>query len=181
MEGATVSLYDVNGKVLYTSIAGGTQHTINMSKSMRKPIKIVFDASPLLVNKTGVAYYTERLIMNIAQKYPDDVELVGYYFNFLGRRSSAHFPSAPNIRFHGVYFWPSKVLYQLRRWNIEIPVEFLSHTKADFILFTNFPGWTRYWRTISRLLNSDTVITKFERRICLGTKRVRSLRFFAAT
>jgi len=118
-----------------------------MSKSMRKPIKIVFDASPLLVNKTGVAYYIERLVSQIAQKYPQDVELIGYYFNFLGKRSSAHFPLAPNIRYHGIYFLPSKVLYQLRRWNIELPVEFLSHTKADFILFPNFLGWPSLFRT----------------------------------
>lgn len=118
-----------------------------MSKSMRKPIKIVFDASPLLVNKTGVAYYIERLVLQLAQKYPQDIELVGYYFNFLGKRSSAHFPSAPNIRYHGVYFLPSKVLYQLRRWNIEVPVEFLSHTKADFILFPNFLGWPSLFKT----------------------------------
>lgn len=122
---------------------------------MTKKIKIVFDASPMLVNKTGVAYYTERLISTLAQTYPD-VELVGFYYNFLGRRSSAHFPTAPNISYNSVTFIPSKVVYQLRRWNIEIPVEILSHTKADFILYTNFLGYPSLFRTPSAPVVHDT-------------------------
>lgn len=114
-----------------------------------KKIRIVFDASPLLANKTGIAYYIERLVVSLAKQYPDDVELIGFYYNFLGRRSSSHFPTAPNLRYHGVYFIPSKIIYQLRRWNIEIPVEFLTHTRADFILFTNFLGYPKLMRTPS--------------------------------
>lgn len=119
-----------------------------MSKS-RKKIRIVFDASPLLTNKTGIAYYIERLATSIAKQYPDEVELVGFYYNFLGKRSSSHFPTAPNLRYHGVYFIPSKVIYQLRRWNIEIPVEVLTRTRADFILYTNFLGYPSLKRTPS--------------------------------
>ena len=119
-----------------------------MSKS-RKKIRIVFDASPLLANKTGVAYYIERLAVSIAKQYPDQVELIGFYYNFLGKRSSSHFPTTPNLRYHGVYFIPSKVIYQLRRWNIEIPVEAITHTRADFILYTNFLGYPSLKRTPS--------------------------------
>lgn len=119
-----------------------------MSKS-RKKIRIVFDASPLLLNKTGVAYYIERLVTHLANSYPDNVELIGFYYNFLGRKSSAHFPTAPNLRYHGVYFIPSKIIYQLRRWNIEFPVELITHTRADFILFTNFLGFPKLMRTPS--------------------------------
>jgi hypothetical protein len=56
-----------------------------MRRTMQKPIKIAFDASPLLVNKTGVAYYTERLVAELARKYPKQLELVGFYYNFLGK------------------------------------------------------------------------------------------------
>ena len=107
-----------------------------------KKLRIAFDASPLLVNKTGVAFYTERLIQQMAAAYPD-VEFVGFYYNFLGKRSIKHFPQADNIRFIASRFIPSKVIYQLRRWHIEIPFEVLCPIKVDFILFTNFIGYPR--------------------------------------
>jgi glycosyltransferase involved in cell wall biosynthesis len=114
---------------------------------MQKPIKIAFDASPLLVNKTGVAYYTERLVIQMARMYPNDIELIGFYYNFLGRRSTDHFPQAPNIRYKPNRFTPSKIVYQLRRWGIEIPLEVLSKEKADFALFPNFLGYPSLFKT----------------------------------
>lgn len=117
-----------------------------MSKSIPKKIKIVFDASPMLVNRTGVGYYTERLIRELARAYPH-IQLIGFYYNFLGKRSASHFPQAPNIIYKGIHFLPSKVTYQLRRWHIEFPVELLSGTKADFILYPNFLGYPSIFRT----------------------------------
>lgn len=111
--------------------------------------RIVFDASPLLVNKTGVAYYTESLVTNLANQYPDEFELVGFYYNFLGKRSTAHFPKAPNLRFHAVRFTPSKLIYQLRRWGIEFPIEYLSGTRADFVLYPNFLSYPSIHKTPS--------------------------------
>jgi glycosyltransferase involved in cell wall biosynthesis len=108
---------------------------------MKKPIKIAFDASPLLVNKTGVAFYIERLMTQLAERFPGDVELIGFYYNFLGKRSSSHFPKAKNIRYRPVRIIPSKVVYQLRRFGIEIPLELLVKEKVDFVLFGNFLGY----------------------------------------
>lgn len=113
----------------------------------KKPLKIAFDASPLLVNKTGIAYYIERLISQLANQYPDEIELVGFYYNFLGRRSSDHFPAAKNIRYRPVRFIPSKVVYQLRRFGIEIPLELLTKERSDFVLFGNFLGYPSIFKT----------------------------------
>ena len=113
---------------------------------MPKRTKVVFDASPLLVNKTGVAYYIERLIEQAAKRYPD-IEFVGFYYNFLGRRSTKHFPKAPNIRYRAVRFIPSKVVYQLRRWGVSPPLELLTKERADFALFGNFWGYPSLYRT----------------------------------
>lgn len=110
------------------------------------PRRVAFDASPFLVNKTGVAFYTERLIQRLAQQYPE-TEFIGFYYNFLGKRSTGHFPKAPNLRFVGSHVIPSKIIYQLRRWNIEIPFELLCPVKVDFILFTNFIGYPRLRKT----------------------------------
>lgn len=115
----------------------------------RKRIVVVFDASPLLVNKTGVAYYIERLVTSLARQYPDELELVGFYYNFLGRRSTTHLPKAPNLHFHAVRFLPSKIIYQLRRWGIEFPVEYLSGTQANFVLYTNFLSYPSLFKTPS--------------------------------
>lgn len=116
---------------------------------MPKPLRILFDASPLLVNKTGVAYYTERLVTQLANEYPDKVELVGFYYNFLGRRRTDHFPKARNLSYHEVRYIPSKVLYQLRRWGIEMPIELLARQKCDFVLYPNFLGYPSVHHTPS--------------------------------
>jgi glycosyltransferase involved in cell wall biosynthesis len=116
---------------------------------MKKPLKIAFDASPLLVNKTGVAYYIERLVTELARKYPEQVELVGFYYNFLGRKSAEHMPAMPNVHYRPVKFIPSKIVYQLRRWNIEIPVEVYLKEKVDFILYGNFLGYPSLRHTAS--------------------------------
>ena len=102
---------------------------------------VLFDASPLLVNKTGVAYYTERLVLGLAKHYEHELQLNGFFYNFLGRRSAGHFPVAPNLRFFPVRLLPSKILYQLRRWGIEFPIEMLHHGRADFILYPRKFGY----------------------------------------
>ena len=123
---------------------------------MPKPIKIAFDASPMIINKTGVAYYIERIMYQLALAYPDDVELVGFYYNFLGRRKGAsEFPRLKNLRYHGVHVLPSKVVYQLRRWGIEVPVEFLSGVHADFNFFPNILDYPSVFSTPSSAVVHD--------------------------
>ena len=114
-----------------------------------KKLRIAFDASPLLVNKTGVGYYIERLVANLAQKYPKDIELVGFYYNFIGKRKVAGFPTAPNIHYRPIRLMPGKIIYQLRRWGIEVPVELFIKEKVDFILFPNFLGYPSWRHTPS--------------------------------
>lgn len=98
----------------------------------------MFDATPMVTNKTGIAYYTERLAVNMAKNHPDEVEMVGFYYNFLGKRDVSHLPRLKNLRYTRATFIPSKVVYQLRRWGIEFPIEALTFERADFILYPNF-------------------------------------------
>lgn len=104
----------------------------------KKPIKIIFDATPMLVERTGIGYYTERLATSMARQYPHDVELVGFYYNFLGKRDSSHLPRLKNLRYTRASLIPSKIVFQLRRWGIELPVELLALTSGDFVLYPNF-------------------------------------------
>jgi glycosyltransferase involved in cell wall biosynthesis len=112
-------------------------------------MKILFDASPMIVEQTGIAFYTERLATGLAAAYPDELQLHGFYYNFLGRRDTAHLPIRPNLGYMGASLLPSKIVYQLRRWGIEIPIELLSLTRADFILYPNIIGYPSLFKTPS--------------------------------
>jgi glycosyltransferase involved in cell wall biosynthesis len=117
-----------------------------MSKISSPTLTVAFDASPLLINKTGVAHYIERTICHMACRYPQ-IEFLGFYYNFLGRRPTDHLPQMPNIQYRPIRFIPSKVVYQLRRFNIEIPVEILLKQRTDFVLFGNFLGYPSLFST----------------------------------
>jgi glycosyltransferase involved in cell wall biosynthesis len=119
------------------------------AKPVKPKIKIIFDATPMVVNKTGIAYYTERIVTQLATQYPDDVELVGFYYNFLGRRDASHLPTLPNLRYTGASFIPSKIVFQLRRWGIEVPIELLAMQRGDFIMYANFLSHPSLFRTPS--------------------------------
>lgn len=110
-------------------------------------MKVLFDASPMIVERTGIAFYTERLVTNLAKNYPQDMELHGFYYNFLSRRDTSHLPRLKNLDYMGASIVPSKVVYQLRRWGIEFPFEALSLKRADFILFPNILGYPSLYRT----------------------------------
>lgn len=113
-------------------------------------IKILFDAGPLVNgNKTGVGKTTDGLVTALATKYPDRVELVGHYFDFLGRKRITDLPTAPNIRYRRTMLVPGKVLNMLRRLGVWIPFELLTKEKGDFHIFPGFIGWPSMFRTPS--------------------------------
>jgi glycosyltransferase involved in cell wall biosynthesis len=110
-------------------------------------MKIIFDANPLLTNKTGVAYYTEQLVDALTDEYQNDLELVGFYYNFLGRRDTSHLKRGKNLRYSRFSLIPSKIIFQLRRFGIECPVELLAAGHGDFVLYDNFIGYPSLFRT----------------------------------
>lgn len=99
---------------------------------------IVFDANPLVTDqKTGVGMYTQRLIESISNSVTDDTKLVGYYYNFLGRKKPI-LPRNNTITYKQIRLYPGALVNLLRRIGIEIPIEFLVKQKADVVLFPNF-------------------------------------------
>lgn len=100
-------------------------------------MKILFDASPIANgNKTGVGMYTQRLILALAAK-DKNIELVGYYYNFLGRKKP-DLPTAPNIAYKPIKFYPGQLVNLLRRFGVNIPVEILAKTRGSTALYPNF-------------------------------------------
>jgi glycosyltransferase involved in cell wall biosynthesis len=101
-------------------------------------IKLLFDAGPLANGqKSGVGYYTYRLVDALARYYPDKLDMTGHYFNFLGRKKPK-LPDYPNLSFRSSLLLPGKVLSALRRIGGQLPFDLLIKTRGDIALFPNF-------------------------------------------
>lgn len=118
-------------------------------------MKIIFDANPLLGQKSGVGYLTLSLIEAIAKNHPNDVELVGHYFNFLGKKDIAGLPQSSNISYKKTTLVPTKIINILRRFGIELPFEFFCREKSDVMLFTNFVSYPTLRKTNQVLFIHD--------------------------
>ncbi len=127
-------------------------------------IKIIFDAVPLAnTSLTGVGRTTKGLVEALACAYPDELELVGHYFSFLGKNDQLNLPTAPNIRYRRSRLVPGKVYNMLRRLRVPVPYELLVKERGDFHLFPGFLGWPSVFRTPSTTFFHDiTYITNPE-------------------
>ncbi|MGD0284555.1 MAG: glycosyltransferase family 1 protein [Candidatus Saccharimonadales bacterium] len=121
----------------------------------KRPLRIGFDANPLIAKqKTGVSYYTQGLINALATYFPEEIELVGYYSDFLGHRSQPA-PDAKNIHYRSSLLLPSQLLNFLRRHGFPVPCEVLLKERTDFHLFTNFTDWPSIHKTPSAVVIYD--------------------------
>jgi glycosyltransferase involved in cell wall biosynthesis len=111
-----------------------------------KPIKIVFDANPLVGKKSGVGYYIEGLVKSISDVAGDEVEIIGHYFNFLGKKHPS-LPTAKNIRYVQSRLIPGKVLSLCRKIGFQLPFEVFTRTRANITMFTNFVVMPSLFRT----------------------------------
>lgn len=95
---------------------------------MTNKLVVLFDAEPLARSeKSGIGYYTQGLIRALAEIGNDKIEIVGYHFS----KPEIDLPSAPNINYIRSKI-PIKVVNQVRRLGLEIPVEILA--KEELIL-----------------------------------------------
>lgn len=100
--------------------------------------RIIFDANSLVLPKSGVGYFTHEFVQSLAEVGSEDLQLTGYYFNFLGKKKPLDLPSGQNINYLSTKFFPTKILNVLRRIGIQVPLEFFVPQKADVVLFPNF-------------------------------------------
>ena len=133
------------------------------SMSHRAPhkIRILFDANPLMTSRTGVGQYTARLIESIAAGSPDTIELVGYYYNFLKRKQPPASPTAQNISYRPIYHAPGPAVNALRRLGLQVPIEFLTFLKPDFVLYPNFLSQPSIFRVPSAIVVHDLMFYEF--------------------
>lgn len=129
---------------------------------MANIIKILFDAGPLVNGKmSGVGKYTQGLVSELAKNYPESLELVGHYFDFLGKKDLSALPSAQNIRYTKTVVLPGKVFNMLRRLGFWIPFELLTKERGDFHLFPGFVGWPSLFNTPSAPVIHDVTYIDF--------------------
>lgn len=127
-----------------------------------RKIKILFDAGPLVNgNLSGVGKYTQGIISELARNYPNELELVGHYFDFLGKKDLSALPLAQNIRYRKTVVLPGKVFNILRRLGFWIPFELLTKERGDFHFFPGFVGWPSLFKTPSTPVIHDVTYIDF--------------------
>lgn len=99
-------------------------------------IRILYDAGPAMDNKkTGVGYYVDRLAESIQENYDKEVQLIGYYFNFLNRKK---FISKPGIILNKVWLVPGKFLGLCRKFGFQPLLQLIVPRSYDAVIFTNY-------------------------------------------
>lgn len=112
-----------------------------MYPRINKPqrIKVLFDANPLVnAQKSGVGYYTYGVVQALADTFPKEVQLIGHYYNFLGRKVLPKLPTARNITYHESRLIPGKAVNALRKVGLPVPFELLARARGDVLFFPNF-------------------------------------------
>jgi glycosyltransferase involved in cell wall biosynthesis len=103
-----------------------------------KKLKLLFDAGPMLDRqKTGVGYYVASLVNSLQTHHSGQLEMSGYYFNFL-HRNPRKAPPDSRINFKEIRFVPGKLLSLCRRLHFQPYLEVFIRQKSDFVLFTNY-------------------------------------------
>jgi glycosyltransferase involved in cell wall biosynthesis len=105
---------------------------------MAKRIKILFDANPLAKEKSGVGYYLENEVKNLAANYSKELELTGYYFSFLGKGNKP--PQITGIKYKPIRIIPRHLRAVFWRLGFRLPLNLLvpSTPLYDVALFTDF-------------------------------------------
>lgn len=102
-------------------------------------MNILFDASPIAGQKSGVGHFSQRLLESMAK---GDDQITAYYFNFIGKNKIPPLPTSKNIAYKEIRFMPSKLISVLNRLGVQLPIElFVGFKKFDFAIFPNFVNY----------------------------------------
>jgi len=104
---------------------------------MVRKIRVLFDANPLVKQKTGVGFYTEGLIKALSEI--PELELSGHFF--AGRGPVSELPKAKNLSYTSNSWLVGMLAKGLRKLGIRLPWELLARRRADVLLFPDFTTW----------------------------------------
>lgn len=115
------------------------------------PQKVLFDASPMLdIQKTGVGYYVTNLMEAVQDLYGKELELTGYYFNFLNRHPSKNKYEGMNL--YKIWLVPGKFISVCRRLGFQPWLELFVNKRSDTVLFTNYVSLPQIRKTTRTVL-----------------------------
>ena len=113
-------------------------------------MNIIFDVSPIIGKKSGVGFFTQRLLVNFAKSHEKDHQITAFYFNFLGRNKIPTLPKHKNITYKEVRFFPSKAMSLLHRVGLQLPLElFVGFKNYDYAVYLNFVSYPSIKKTKS--------------------------------
>lgn len=134
-------------------------------------MKIAVESSVLIVDqKTGIAYYTQRLLQALTTIDQEDTyELV--YLAFPGRKVPDFEVTAPNVSNRRIWWLPGKLYNLFLRLPVGLPIDLLAGTKPDLFFFPNFVRWPLLWtkksvvvvHDLSFIESGDTMISRHRR------------------
>lgn len=104
---------------------------------MSQKTRLLFDANPLVRQKTGVGFYTKGVIEALTEI--PELELRGHFFRGLG--VAPELPSSPNLHFSSNSWLVGQSVKALRKVGIRLPWELLAGRRADVLLFPDFTSW----------------------------------------
>jgi len=118
-------------------------------------MKIAVESSVLIVNqKTGVAYYTQRLLQALVSMDQEDAyELV--YLAFPGRKVPDFGVAAPNVSRRRIWWLPGKAYNLSLRLPLGLPIDLLAGVRPGIFFFPNFVRWPLLWTKKSVVVVHD--------------------------
>ena len=99
---------------------------------------ILVEGTPAFHSRTGVGQYVFNLCNELFKQDKENKYII-YGYLFLGKKFTSPFKNLPsNVRFKLIRYLPSKIVNIVSRRLSPLPVDLLTATSPDIILFTNF-------------------------------------------
>lgn len=99
---------------------------------------ILVEGTPAFHSRTGVGQYVFNLCNELFKQDKENKYII-YGYLFLGKKFTSPFKKLPsNVRFKLIRYLPSKIVNIVSRRLSPLPVDLLTATSPDIILFTNF-------------------------------------------
>ena len=100
--------------------------------------KILIEGTPVFRSRTGIGQYVFNLCNELFKQDKENKYII-YAYIFLGKKFTSPFKKLPsNVRFKLIRYLPSKIVNLVSRRISPLPVDLLTATSPDIILFTNF-------------------------------------------
>jgi glycosyltransferase involved in cell wall biosynthesis len=101
-------------------------------------MNILIDGNSMVRRPTGVGHYARHLLGRLVEMNGDD-RFSLFAFLFFGRRTFGEpFTQAPNVSYRYIRYLPGRVYNLLLRLGLPLPVDLLTWTKPDLVIYPNF-------------------------------------------